>query len=238
MKMAAVDVESSQSAMVFIPAGEFIQGTNRGGFNEKPERTVWLDGYWIDRYEVTNMEYLKFVTQTGHRKPGPPSRYAKRLAQLRGDFQPITYVSWHDADAYCRWLGKRLPTESQWEKAMRGTDGRLLPWGNSPRPFRANLGGSEDGFESTAQVGSFPQDRSPYGVQDGLGNVMEWVEDWYDIYPLKDVTDPRGPASGSSRVLRGGGWHEDVEGCRSAVRLGRPPDSRAGTLGFRLVRDL
>lgn len=229
---------STEEEMVFIPAGEFIQGTNRGGFNEKPERTVWLDDYWIDRHEVTNMEYMKFVEATGHRKPGPPSRYAKRLAQLRGDHQPITYVSWPDADAYCRWMGKRLPTESQWEKAMRGTDGRLLPWGNSPRPFKANLGGSEDGFESTANVGSFPQDRSPYGVQDGLGNLMEWVEEWYREQP----NGPEGSIQttvadrGGYKTLRGSGYASFGTDLRLTNRSFMVPDFRDETIGFRCVR--
>ena len=232
------DRSESVTDMVLIPAGEFIQGTNNGGFNEKPERTVWLDEYWIDPYEVTTVEYLKFVEETGHRKPGPPSRYAKRLAQLRGDHQPITYVSWHDADAYCRWKGKRLPTEAQWEKAMRGIDGRLLPWGNSPRPFRANLGGSEDGFESTAVVGSFPQDRSPYGVYDGLGNLMEWVEDWYR-------EQPNGPANslqtnfadrGGYKTLRGAGYTSFGNDLRLTARSFMVPDFRDETIGFRCAR--
>lgn len=235
---SAVSADSSKNDMVFIPAGEFIQGTNRGGFNEKPERTVWLDDYWIDRYEVTNVDYMKFVEVTGHRQPGPPSRYAKRLAQLRGDYQPITYVSWHDSDAYCRWMGKRLPTESQWEKAMRGTDGRLLPWGHSPRPFKANLGGSEDGFESTAQGGSFPQDRSPYGVHDGLGNLMEWAEDWYR-------EQPSGPANsiqtnvadrGGYKTLRGSGYTSVGTDLRLTNRSFMIPDFRDETIGFRCTR--
>ena len=235
---SVVNSESFENDMVFIPAGEFIQGTNSGGFNEKPERVVWLDDYWIDRYEVTNVDYLKFVDETGHRKPGPPSRYAKRLAQLRGDQQPITYVSWHDADAYCHWLGKRLPTESEWEKAMRGIDGRLLPWGNSPRPFRANLGGGEDGFESTSQVGSFPQDRSPFGVHDGLGNLMEWVADWYR-------EQPNGPANsiqsnvadrGGYKTLRGSGYTSFGSDLRLTNRSFMVPDFRDETIGFRCVR--
>ena len=200
--------------------------------------TVWLDDYWIDRYEVSNVDYMKFVDALGHRKPGPPSRYAKRLAQLRGDHQPITYVSWSDADAYCRWLGKRLPTESQWEKAMRGTDGRLLPWGNSPRPFKANLGGPEDGFESTAQGGSFPQDRSPYGVHDGLGNLMEWVEDWYREQPNGPGNSIRTNVAdrGGYKTLRGSGYTSFGTDLRLTNRSFMIPDFRDETIGFRCVR--
>ena len=115
--------------MVNIPAGEFIRGTNSGGYNERPENTYNLASYWIDKFEVTNHQYMQFVEETGHRKPGPPSRYARNMINLRGDNQPVTYVSWSDAQAYCEWKGKRLPTESEWEKAMRGTDGRTWPWG-------------------------------------------------------------------------------------------------------------
>ena len=161
---SSVDFPESQvpvkDAMVFIPAGEFIQGTNTGGYNEGPERTVYLDGFWIDQYEVTNHYYQEFVEATGHRKPGPPSRYAKRLSQLRGINQPVTYVSWEDAGTYCKWKGKRLPIESEWEIAVRGIDGRFWPWGNYLEKRSANFGGSGDRFEATAPVGSFIKDKS------------------------------------------------------------------------------
>ena len=119
--------EPFSDEMVTIPAGAFIRGTESGGFDERPQRTIYLDVFAIDRYEVTNYQYQQFVAATGHRKPGLPSRYAKSGAKVRGINQPIVYVSWEDADGYCRWKGKRLPTEAEWEKAMRGTDGRLWP---------------------------------------------------------------------------------------------------------------
>ena len=125
----------------------------RGGFDERPERTIYLDGFLIDRYEVTNAQYAAFVKATGHRKSGPPSRYAKNTARMRGVNQPVVYVSWEDAKAYCEWRGRRLPTEAEWEKAMRGTDGRLWPWGNVEIQDGANWARVDDGLEVAAPVG-------------------------------------------------------------------------------------
>ena len=224
--------------MVFIPAGPFVQGTTQGGFNERPERTVILQGFWIDRWEVTNHYYLQFVEQTGHRKPGPPSRYAKRLAQLRGPNQPVAYVSWYDADAYCKWKRKRLPLEAEWEKAMRGIDGRLWPWGNSPRVHKANLGGRADGYEATAPVGSFPLDRSPFGVHDGFGNLMEWVTDWYEEQAalLNEVQEATFADRGGYKTLRGAGYTSYGNDLRITGRSFMVPDFRDETIGFRCAK--
>lgn len=227
-----------QEEMVFIPAGPFVQGTTQGGFNERPERTVILEGFWIDRWEVTNHSYMEFVEQTGHRKPGPPSRYAKRLAQLRGPNQPVAYVSWYDADAYCKWKKKRLPREDEWEKAMRGIDGRLWPWGNSPRVHKANLGGGEDGYEATAPVGSFPLDRSPFGVHDGFGNLMEWVTDWYEeqaAFP-HEVQAATFADRGGYKTLRGSGYTSYGNDLRITGRSFMVPDFRDETIGFRCTK--
>lgn len=226
--------------MVFIPAGQFIMGTEQGGFNEGPERTVYLDDFWIDRFEVTNHQYLEFVETTGHRKPGPPSRYAKRLAQLRGSNQPVTYVSWDDAHAYCQWKGRRLPTEEEWEKAMRGIDGRLWPWGNYLDPKSANFGGTGDAFEATAPVGSFPRDKSVYGVYDGAGNLMEWVDDWYaerpQTVPLNVRDEKRAADYGSYKVLRGLGYTNRGIDLRITNRSFMIPDFRDETIGFRCAK--
>lgn len=227
-----------QEEMVFIPAGPFVQGTTQGGFNERPERTVILEGFWIDRWEVTNHSYMEFVEQTGHRKPGPPSRYAKRLAQLRGPNQPVAYVSWYDADAYCKWKKKRLPREAEWEKAMRGIDGRLWPWGNSPRVHKANLGGGEDGYEATSPVGSFPLDRSPFGVHDGFGNLMEWVTDWYEeqaAFP-HEVQAVTFADRGGYKTLRGSGYTSYGNDLRITGRSFMVPDFRDETIGFRCAK--
>lgn len=221
--------------MISIPAGPFIRGTTAGGYDEQPQRTIHLDAYAIDRFEVTNYQYQAFIAATGHRKAAPPSRYAKNLSRMQGVNQPIAYVSWEDAVDYCRWKGKRLPTEAEWEKAMRGTDGRLWPWGNRPDALAANGGSVKDGFEATAPVGSFKGDVSPFGVADGAGNVMEWVADWYaeDAYRDPQDRNPRGPEYGTFRVLRGGGYTSQGTDVRITTRSKMVPDFRDETIGFR-----
>ncbi len=227
--------EPIQEEMVGISAGPFIRGTNDGGFDEQPQRTIFLDAFSIDRYEVTNHQYQQFVVATGHRKPGLPSRYAKSGSKVRGVNQPVVYVSWEDAAAYCRWRGKRLPTEAEWEKAMRGVDGRLWPWGNSEQPNGANWARVQDGHEVSARVGTFVTDRSPYGVMDGAGNVIEWVDDWYHETYYKDSSErnPVSPEHGTYRVLRGGGYTTTGLDIRITSRSKMMPDFRDETIGFR-----
>jgi formylglycine-generating enzyme len=221
--------------MVLVPAGAFLRGTQAGGFDEQPERSIHLESFFIDRYEITNGQYQAFVSATNHRHPGPPSRYAKNMVRMRGMNQPVVYVSWEDADAYCRWKGKRLPTEAEWEKAMRGTDGRLWPWGNMPDLNAANWARVDDGFEATAPVGSLKHDVSPYGIVDGAGNVMEWVADWYAEDSYRDPADrnPVGPEHGLFKVLRGGAYTSTGSDIRITSRSKMVPDFRDETIGFR-----
>ena len=232
---AASGEEPIQEEMVAISAGPFIRGTNDGGFDEQPQRTIFLDAFSIDRYEVTNHQYQQFVAVTGHRKPGLPSRYAKSGSRVRGVNQPVVYVSWEDASEYCRWRGKRLPTEAEWEKAMRGADGRLWPWGNSEQPDGANWARVQDGHEVSARVGAFVTDKSPYGVMDGAGNVIEWVADWYSETYYKDSLErnPTSPEHGTYRVLRGGGYTTTGLDIRITSRSKMMPDFRDETIGFR-----
>lgn len=224
--------------MVLIPAGEFVRGTGVGGYDEQPERRIYLEAYLIDRYEVTNFYYQQFVQATGHRKAGPPSRYAKNMAKMRGINQPVVYVSWDDADSYCRWKGKRLPTEAEWEKAMRGTDGRLWPWGNHLDWAASNRAHVNDGYEATAPVGAFPKDVSPFGVADGGGNVIEWVADWYgeEAYRLSEDRNPKGPEHGTFRVMRGGSYTTTGVDVRVTSRSKMVPDFRDETIGFRCAK--
>jgi sulfatase modifying factor 1 len=224
-----------EEAMVSIPAGPFIRGTIAGGFDEQPVKSIYLDAYAIDTYEVTNHHYAAFVAATNHRKAGPPSRYAKNMARMRGINQPVVYVSWDDADAYCRWKGKRLPTEAEWEKAMRGGDKRLWPWGNEIDPLASNWAVAKDGHEVAAPVGSFKRDVSPFGVVDGAGNVIEWVADWYgeDVYRDAGDRNPKGPEFGTFRVLRGGGYTTSGTDVRVTSRMKMVPDFRDETIGFR-----
>lgn len=221
--------------MVEIPAGSFIRGTTKGGFDEQPERAITLDAFSIDRYEVTNHYYQQFIRATGHRKAGPPSRYAKSIGRMRGANQPVVYVSWDDAVEYCRWKGKRLPTEAEWEKAMRGPDGRLWPWGSEEKPGGANWARVQDGFEVAAPVGTFQDDLSPYGIMDGAGNVMEWVEDWYSERYYRDSPDanPPSPEFGTFKVLRGGTYTTTGGDLRITSRSKMVPDFRDETIGFR-----
>ena len=232
---SAATEEPIPEDMVTIPAGPFVRGTTGGGFDEQPQRTIILDTFSIDRYEVTNHQYQQFVLATGHRKAGPPSRYAKSIGRMRGTNQPVVYVSWDDATEYCRWKGKRLPTEAEWEKAMRGTDGRLWPWGNQEKPNGANWARVQDGSEVSARVGTFGTDKSPYGVMDGAGNVMEWVADWYQegYYNEAPDKDPSSPEFGTFRVMRGGAYTTTGADLRITSRSKMVPDFRDETIGFR-----
>jgi formylglycine-generating enzyme required for sulfatase activity len=233
------NLQLTEDTMVEIPAGEFIMGSDQGGYNEKPQHVSMLDTYWIDQYEVTYQQYMAFVEATGHRLPGPPSRYARKLEALRGPNQPVTYVSWSDAAAYCEWKGKRLPTEREWEKAVRGSDGRTWPWGEGRDGFPANFDGEADGYEVTAPVGTFSKDQSMYGVYDGAGNVMEWVADWYveDIYSRAVKPGAVRPQAVSTyKTMRGGGYTSQGVDLRITNRSFIVPDFRDETIGFRCAR--
>ena len=182
---------------------------------------------------------MVFVEATGHRQPGPPSRYARKLEALRGPNQPVTYVSWSDSAAYCEWKEKRLPNEREWEKAVRGSDGRTWPWGEGRDGFPANFNGEADGYEVTAPVGTFSKDQSMYGVYDGAGNVMEWVDDWYveDIYGR--AVDPgvtRQKSVSTYKTMRGGGYTSQGVDLRITNRSFIVPDFRDETIGFRCAR--
>jgi formylglycine-generating enzyme required for sulfatase activity len=224
-----------QEEMISIPPGPFIRGTENGGFDERPQRTLVLGAFAIDRYEVTNFQYQQFVDATGHRKSGPPARYAKNMSKMLSINQPVVYVSWEDAEAYCHWKGRRLPTEAEWEKAMRGSDGRLWPWGNVEQPNGANWARVQDGHEVSAVVGTVLTDKSPYGVMDGAGNVMEWVADWYAERYFEEAPEqnPQSPDHGVFRVLRGGGYSTTGADIRITSRSKMVPDFRDETIGFR-----
>jgi formylglycine-generating enzyme required for sulfatase activity len=237
------------SELVLVPAGEFIRGNDyasgRAVFDEeKPRHTVWLHAYAIGKYPVTNRQYHRFVAETGHRSPAYWSD-----AELNGDDLPVVGVNWADAVAYCDWAGLRLPTEAEWEKAARGTDGRLYCWGDTWNPrfgnFDDNLlcDGSVDGFARTSPVGSFPDGVSPYGCFDMLGNVWEWCSDWFDEYGASPVaTNPRGPKSSplGLRVLKGGSWEF---ASRYGVTCSHrnyffKPESYDMDIGFRVAADV
>lgn len=219
--------------MVLVPAGEFWMGSGDGVSHEKPRHRVYLDAFHIDKYEVTNTLYQRFISATGHREPRHMSD-----SKWNNPQQPVVGVSWHDAEAYCRWAGKRLPTEAEWEKAARGTDERRYPWGNEWDKKRAN--GSESGIGRTTPVGQYPGGVSPYGAEDMAGNVWEWVADWYDAdyYQRSPERNPRGPELGSGKVVRGGSWYYQPLNLRLSLRNHHSPDNRFDDLGFRCARGL
>jgi len=221
--------------MVYVDAGEFLMGSSdddKGvSSDQKPQHKVYLDGYWMYRTEVTVAQYRNFCQVTGRQMPPEP------WWKWQED-HPIVNVNWDDAVAYAKWAGAALPTEAQWEKAARGTDGRQYPWGNDWDGAKCvnSVGGSSPG--GTKPVGSCPEGASPYGALDMAGNVWDWCADWYDAryYQSSPAPNPAGPATGHSRVLRGVSWGFNSPGSfRSATRGSGDPSSRSGDYGFRCV---
>jgi formylglycine-generating enzyme required for sulfatase activity len=241
------------ATMVRIPAGTFTMGSSDGDADEKPVHQPYVSEFYIDKYEVTNRQYKQFCDATGRTSPPDPDFAGMPNYFTSCPDYPVVNVSWDDASAYAQWAGKRLPTEAEWEKAARGTDGRKYPWGNglpsAGGTYRANYDcydgpdGSDDnvyrldGYARTAPVGSFPSGASPYGCMDMAGNVWEWCNDWYGdkYYQSSANNDPQGPFSGSSRVRRGGSWNSGVARLRCANRTWDVPALRGNTLGFRCV---
>lgn len=225
--------------MVLIPAGPFTMGGGlEGDFDEQPQREIYLDAYYIDIYEVDNANYNRFVRTTKRNEPFIPF-FQDNIKLLMEDDQPVVGVTWLDAQAYCRWGGKRLPAEAEWEKAARGTDGRTFPWGDEFHPIFAN-GEGEDKYKYTAPVKSFENGRSPYGLFNMAGNVSEWVNDWYDQFYYKEAPfkNPQGPDRGKVLVYRGGSYNDSSKNLRASKRFGgghaERPDS---TVGFRCAMD-
>ena len=216
--------------MVLIPAGEFTMGVGKGELDEtsQPKHKVWVSAYWIDKYEVTNRQYKRFCDATGHAPPEDPIFDGYHAYFANFPDRPVVNVTCDDAAAYAAWAGKRLPTEAEWEKAARGTDGRKYPWGSSGADdggaLRANFNaagsGRDDGWEKMAPVGSYQAGASPYGVMDMAGNVGEWCSDYYKPYYYRESPkrDPQGPAEGSYHVTRGGSWRSSPAQLHSAMR--------------------
>ena len=234
-------IDEEFERMIPVPAGEFIMGSPSGPFDHQPQRPVYLNAYSIDTYETTFSQYFAFVGFTGHRKPRLAGYLAAGVTENLHLFiaptAPVVGVSWQDAQEYCRWKGKRLPTEAEWEKAARGTDGRLWPWGGEEDEVRANLIG-EDGVRFTAPVNQFTRDVSPYGVHGLAGNVMEWVADWYhqDSYRLLPPRNPMGVESGEQRIIRGASWNDSIKRGETMIRFKMYPEYRDVTIGFRCAR--
>jgi len=223
-----------KSSMAQVPAGEFIMGSNERWDDEAPEHISTTDAFYIDLNEVTNADYKIFVKAT---KRTHPFHWPEGHLPKSKENHPVIYVSWFDANDYCSWAGKRLPTEQEWEKAARGEEGLIYPWGNewsldkSNNPYKNSTG--------TEPVGSYPKGRSPYGLNDISGNVWEWVDSYYLPHPENPVT---GAEYGEDkRVLKGGSWFDCLSyGCGlSAPTFNRSfftPEVKNNSFGFRCAK--
>ena len=247
--------------MVLIPEGPFEMGSTAdiANINEQPVHTVYVDAFYMDKREVSVGAYRKFIEATGHRAP----EWHRISIYSPADNHPVVFVSWHDAMAYAKWKGKRLPTEAEWEKAARGgLVGKAYPWGNFTPRAACNFADkrlvhywwadkdTDDGYGYTAPLGSYPA--NGYDLYDMAGNVWEWCLDEYDpgFYATSPGTNPvsgigtvAGITNGfssvqSPRVLRGGSWLVNYHGVRNAFRFRLDPSSMSGDVGFRCVQDL
>lgn len=222
------------SGMVLIPAGTFLMGGDVG-VDCSPVHEVSVDAFYIDKYQVTNARYLAFCQATGHRLP---EFWGMDVYHSTLDYpeHPVVGVSWRDAAAYAAWCGKRLPTEAEWEYAARGgLVGKPYPHGDDIDATLANY--RRSGLAGTVPVGGY--DPNGYGLYDMIGNVVEWVADYYspDYYGVSPLRNPQGPAQGKFRVIRGGGWHTGPGCCRVFFRNALPENWKDINVGFRCARD-
>jgi formylglycine-generating enzyme required for sulfatase activity len=246
--------------MRLVSEGDFIMGYDSGESEEVPVHTVYLDAYYMDKYEVTNLSYKLCVIAGICKPPVSSSSYthSSYYDDLKYDEYPVIITDWNMAKMYCGWREARLPTEAEWEKAARGTQGYLYPWGSTFEeaklgtfanscdlncPFAWKTKYVDDGYADTSPVGSYPAGVSPYGVWDLAGNLMEWVADWYNpnYYVNSPSIDPQGPSNGEEHVLRGGSWAETDAyeyAIRSSARMAmsRKPPAANFSIGFRCVR--
>jgi len=251
-KKVTDEAKEAPKRMVLVPSGFFSMGSNQTGLDEAPEHQVFLDAYLIDTYEVAASDFAEFLNAANNTK-GYYLDNKYGMLFYNGRFQarpglasqPINNVNWKGADAYCRWKGKRLPTEAEWEKAARGTDKRIYPWGNSPpTPERARY------FQTWTQelshrvmvpVSALPDGKSPFGLYNMAGNVKEWVDDWYDREYYGDSSEyenPKGSIGGEFRVLRGGSWRDLRGFVYSSFRNNSYPDTRMDDYGFRCAKSI
>jgi formylglycine-generating enzyme required for sulfatase activity len=266
---------SDGMTMVYVPAGEFVQGSDRDAVeyardlckaytgdlalvlcvyetyqDERPAHTAALDGFWIDKTEVTNVRYRRCVEAGRCTAPEEGGSFTRETyyGDSAYDDYPVVWVTWQQASDYCAWAGGRLPKEAEWEYAARGPESRVFPWGDGFDGTRLNYCDSncepghtdetvDDGHADTAPVGSYPKGASWCGALDMAGNVREWVADWFGEYPLRRQVNPAGPTVGHSRIPRGGCWLDRPDNTRSANRGGVSPDYTRHKVGFRCAMD-
>ena len=248
LKAVSAEVEGSVANpdMVLIPGGTFTRGSTEKDIqwvaekffsaslewyrDETPAQEVDLKAYYIDRYEVTNVKFLKFREAV----PGRDPKFMNnpRFNKLR---HPIVGIAWQEAVDYCRWAEKRLPTEAEWEKAARGTDARHYPWGNEPDKTKSNVRGLQDENRYTAPIGDYEEGKSPFGVHDMAGNVWEWTSDWYQ--PYAGNKQENNLYGNTLKVIKGGSWHSNMDLARSAIRGKAIPYQPQNYIGFRCARD-
>ena len=252
--LAAIATLAHPSPVADVPAGWFVMGTIRKDDDpygldtqfddtELPQRRVWLDAYAIDRDEVSMGEYLAYLERERRAAPDELQRLIWHVITVHSvpDYViaswPMIYVTWEEAVGFCARQGKRLPSEAEWEKAARGTAGHLFPWGRRrPEPGLAVFGQYHvHEIPLMAAVNSGEEGRSPYGLRHMAGNVAEWVYDWFmfDYYTIMPDRNPRGPASGRYKGVRGGSWKSRPNLLRTATRNGASPEQRLSTIGFR-----
>ncbi len=228
-------------SMALVSAGEFTMGHEWFyASNEKPEHQIYLDAFYIDKYEVTNALYKACVEAGGCTLPQNSSSNTRSSYYDNSEFDnyPVVYVDWSQSKAYCEWRGASLPTEAQWEKAARGADERTYPWGEGSDCDKANYSSCKS--DDTAPVGSYENGKSPYGIYDLSGNVWEWVADWYDsnYYANSPSANPLGPTSGQYRILRGGASGTyNYYGPTSYARNKYSQEFGSFNIGFRCARD-
>jgi formylglycine-generating enzyme required for sulfatase activity/regulator of sirC expression with transglutaminase-like and TPR domain len=251
-KKAVAEETKAPKDMAWVPSGSFTMGSNNNGLDETPEHQVFLDAFFIDVHEVSAKDYAEFLNTVKtprvfylDNKFGTLFYNGRYQTRPGLESYPINNVSWRGADAYCRFLDKRLPTEAEWEKAARGTDKRIFPWGNSPpSPERARY------FQTWADViahrvmvpvSDLPEGKSPFGLHNMAGNVKEWVDDWYDREYYVDSSEyenPRGPIGGEFKVLRGGSWRDLGGFVYSSFRNNSDRNTRMDDYGFRCAQSV
>lgn len=252
--------DKDEMPMNYIPEGTFLMGSLKNDSyafaHEKPQHEVFLNGFWMDKYEVSNAMFSKFVAETGFQTYAERQGYSymydtswnwtrvddlswrspMSLDTFADANLPVVHVNYHDAEAYCQWVGARIPTEAEWEKAARGDDGRIFPWGDDFNASNLHF----DSSNGPVSIYLFPEGKSPYGVYNMAGNVFEWTSDWYrsDYYVISSRDNPRGPSNGEYRVIRGGSWNNSMENVRSAHRDISMPELSNHLLGFRCAMNV